>query len=82
MRCSQLGYTVIELSTLLPPLTHPHTTPYTQHTQPIGYRHCKTVVSGWQKSEVMRHLLSSAIEEEGEQTRRRYISEKFEVYTS
>ena len=58
---------------------HTHTHTHT-HTQPLGYRHCKTVISGWQKSEEMRRLLTSPSEEEGERNRRQYFMEKFEVH--
>ena len=49
-------------------------------TQPLGYHHCRTVVSGWQKSEKMRSLLSDSVgEEEREKKRRQHLLEKFEV---
>ena len=48
--------------------------------QPLGYHHCRTVVSGWQKSEKMRPLLSDSVgEEEREKRRRQHLLEKFEV---
>ena len=48
--------------------------------QPLGYHHCRTVVSGWQKSENMRSLLSDSVgEEEREKKRRQHLLEKFEV---
>ena len=49
--------------------------------QPLGYHHCKTVVSGWKMSEKMRWMLSDSIgEEEREKRRRQHLLEKFEVF--
>lgn len=48
-------------------------------SQPLGYRHCKAVIGGWQKSEKLRHLLTDRSEEERDKKRRQHLMEKFEV---
>ena len=59
--------------------SHPHSS-----TQPLGYRHCKALISSWQKNSEMSHLLSGPCKEdrEKERTRRQLLMEKFEVYHS
>ncbi len=48
-------------------------------SQSLGYHHCQTVVSGWQKSQHMKHIFTGSNEEERESKRRQHLLEKFEV---
>ena len=48
--------------------------------QPLGYQHCSTVISGWQKSDKLKHLFCTSVgEEEREKKRRQHLLEKFDV---